>query len=720
MKMKRKYLPLPSKKQLIKIFPFLKPLLFSDENEHKALKIVCKFVFGLLLGIAFYEMIIVDLSFPPTISFSVGALASLLLAFGFAFSLQIRCITLLTFPTFGGKAGRGVLKALVLTFIISGPVQNISNNGKEIVRVYSCTIWLTSNLTKTRVELIFKPFMEAIFGLKNDVAEVKETIQTIRDVSSPIVDEVEGEQEVIRLREENDYLDSKLDDTKRSDELKKKYSTKGEQNEAERYQKMYLEKVELRCEYQLSKASNKCRDMFAKAYDTCYDTVTWFAAWLLCWPMKLTFVCNIAQALGGSSRCDPSKAVDPGFGEGYFYLKRSTDELTQNFKDVRLQYKVPKVPQLLDYRDASDTAKAMMHDVQRKKDILDKIIKLLMRLLAFVFLKIIIKSQTYHDKYLREIQFDNIYITKYFRRIDARRYANGKHTLLPLKKIERKKLIDPRSAVPLQTERGQLFGQTLRLALEIVTATTFILLDRLLYETLMVVRHHGRIDYIQTGHHDMTIKVKGTGLIAGLLRSVVKGFNFKKRIKSYKTNQGCLPNPALLPNYYLYKIFGIYFVVWCLIISQAYALRLRRVICSYFYRKREKRRVLYLYNETLKRRVAFMRHMEQKVKKMARQQRLRENLNICAVLRTKYPKIFNWLKMFKTARRKCIICGDPEPLIPTGKPGDYEKCKTPTCHFVHCAECWEDVGKQCFACKESPTLEDSAYEESDEYVDDST
>jgi len=37
--------------------------------------------------------------------------------------------------------------------------------------------------------------------------------------------------------------------------------------------------------------------------------------------------------------------------------------------------------------------------------------------------------------------------------------------------------------------------------LEMVTATTFILLDRLLYETLDLVRRHSHIEYIQEGRY---------------------------------------------------------------------------------------------------------------------------------------------------------------------------------------------------------------------------
>ena len=37
--------------------------------------------------------------------------------------------------------------------------------------------------------------------------------------------------------------------------------------------------------------------------------------------MKLTFVCNIVQGLGGSNICDPTGKVDAGIGEGYASLK---------------------------------------------------------------------------------------------------------------------------------------------------------------------------------------------------------------------------------------------------------------------------------------------------------------------------------------------------------------------------------------------------------------
>lgn len=71
---------------------------------------------------------------------------------------QVRCVTLLTFPSLCSKSGRGVLKTIVLAYVLGGPFMTISNNAKEAVRVFGCTTNLAYNLTKTRYELMVKPF----------------------------------------------------------------------------------------------------------------------------------------------------------------------------------------------------------------------------------------------------------------------------------------------------------------------------------------------------------------------------------------------------------------------------------------------------------------------------------------------------------------------------------------------------------------------------------
>ncbi|XP_053970630.1 protein sneaky-like isoform X2 [Hylaeus volcanicus] len=614
-------------------FPTLFHISYDPIGTHKKSRAFAGFLMGFVLGVLLYEFIIVDLHFDRYTSFVLAVIVVTMLSVGCAASIQVRCVSLLSVVSFFGRSGRSVLRALVFGYVIAGPVFNMVINAKEVVRTFACTSQLTYNLTKTRFDLMFKPFQQAVLSMKTDGEEIKDALSSVRDLMSPIVEEVEGEEEMLRLKEQNDYLDELQDDTKRSEEIEKKHEMKIEEaeSEADVYEAKYKKKIEARCEEQLSRGADRCRDMFKGAYDSCYEKVTVFVAWLLCWPMKLTFVCNLVQSLGGASVCDPEGKVDNGIGEGYAALKSTRDEFSRSLKDAKLQYKLKRPPVIMDLKDSVYAAKAVTSEFNVRKQFFESVMVIIRRCLSFVFLKIILNAQSYHDKYLTDIEHDNVYVTPYFRRIDARRKARGSGTLLPLKKIERKKFVDPYSWKPSKAEGFRATGQIVKLLLQITAATVFVILDSLFYETLDLIRRHAHIEYMQ---------------------------------------------------------------------------RTRRGICSFFYRKREKRRVLYLYNESLRRRIGFAKFAKAKVKSLVRTRRLEYDVDFWMSLRQKWPKQFEWLKFFACARERCLICGEAEPR----KGPSYRQCTTPGCPFVHCAECWRDVGKICYACAESPDTDSEGYD----------
>ncbi|XP_012231524.1 protein sneaky [Linepithema humile] len=696
-------------KYYLKKCPTLFHICYDPIGTHRKARTFIGFLFGLVAAVVLYEGIIVDLQFDAYTSISLGAILVVMLSIGCASSIQVRCICLLTIPTFLGRSGRNVLRALVLGYVIAGPIFNLTYNGKEVVRTFACTTQLTYNLSKTRYDLMFKPFQQAVLAIKADASELKDTLSSVRDLMSPIVEEIEGEEEMKRLKEENDYLDELQDDTKRSDEIEEKHEKEIEKakSEADVYEAKYKKKIEARCEEQLSRGTERCRDMFGDAYDKCYDTVSVFAAWLLCWPMKLTFVCNLVQALGGSNICDPEGKVDSGIGEGYVALKRARDTFSKSLKEAKLQYKVKKMPVILDLHDATDAAQAVMHEFNARKKIFESVMMIIKRCLSFVFLRIILNAQTYNDKYLTDIEHDNVYVTSYFRKIDARRKARGSLTLLPLKKIERSKFVNPYSLQPSEVERVHLTGQTVKLILEMISMTTFVLLDRLFFEALDLVRRYAHMEYTQAGHHDMILEVRGTGMIASLIRSVIRGFNVKRRVKTVMSNSACLPKPSRVPNYVILKIYSTYLGILVMLFTAAYTQRLRRVICSFFYRKREKRRVLYLYNESLRRRLGHARFMRAKVRSLVRTRRLEYDVDPWLALRQRWPAFCGWLAFFICARHRCLVCGEVEPR----KGSQFHRCTTPGCPFIHCPECWHDVGEICYACTDIGETDD----DTDEY-----
>ncbi|XP_043674123.1 protein sneaky-like [Vespula pensylvanica] len=683
-------------KRYLKMCPTFYHICYDPLGTHKKSRSFIGFLMGIFLGIIFYRTIIFQLKFDRYTTVYLGSIIILILSIGCATSVQIRCICILSFPAFFGRAGRIMLRALILGYIIAGPIFNMTYNGKEVIRSFACTAKLTYNLTKTRADLMFEPFHRAILEMRSNAGELKDALSSVRDLMSPIVEEIEGEEEMMRLKEENDYLDEIQGDSKRSEEIedKRKKEMKDAKSEAEFYSVKYKMKVEARCEEQLSRGAGRCRDMFADAYDKCYNKVSVFAAWLLCWPMKLTFVCNLVQALGGANICDPDGQVDVGVGDGYVALKNTRNKFSESLKDAKLQYKLKIAPPILDIHDAATAAKAIMYDFNVRRRYFESVMIFAKRCLSLIFLKIILNAQKYHDSYLTDIEFDNIYVTRYFRKIDARRKARGSITLLPLKKAERTNFIDPYGLKTSKAERQHITGETLKLLFEIIIATSFILMDRLFFEALDLIRRHSRLEFTQVGHHDLSLQIKGTGVIASLIRHLINGFNVKKHTKTVITNAPCLPRPTELPSNLILQIYCTFLAVFILIYTSAYTQRTRFFICSFFYRTRQKRRILYLYNESLRRRHGYVKFTKAKIIALARTRHLEQEISFTMALRKEWPKLFGWLKLFESAREKCLVCGEVEPR----RGIKFRRCTTPGCPFVHCEECWRDIGQICYAC----------------------
>ncbi|NP_001123272.1 DC-STAMP domain containing 1 [Nasonia vitripennis] len=699
-------------KYYLKKFPTLFHICYDPVGTHRKARTAFGFLLGSVLGLFLYTFIIKDLQLNPYTSLICGTAFTAGLSLGCALSLHFRCVCLLTIPGFFGRAGRSVLKALVLGYIIAGPVFNLTYNAKEVMRSFACSGQLTFNLTKTKYDLMFRPFHQAVTNMQESAGEIKRTLSSVGEMIEPISREIEDEDELEKLEEENDRLDELQGESdRRSQEIRDKADKEIEQaeTEAEYYEAKYREKITARCEQQLSHGSERCRESFGKAYDQCYETVTWIAAWMLCWPMKLTFVCNLVQALGGRKICNPDGKIDVGIGEGYASLLETRDKLNESLKDVKVNVKMSPKQVMVGVSDAARVAAGVMRDFEARKRFFDGLVTFIKRCLSVIFVKILLDASRYQYRYLRDIEHDNVYMTAYFRKIDARRKARGSLTLLPLKKLERTKLIDPYAWEQSRTERRNLFGQTAKLLLEVITASMFVILDRLLFEILDVVRSHARLEITQEGHHDMSLEILGAGVVAKMVRGLVKGFNVKRRIKNFVTNEACLPRASRLPGSILFRIYGSYLAVWLMLLCQAYSQRLRRSISAFFYRKREKRRVLYLYNETLRRRLGFLRFARARVAKLARAHQLEPESRPFLTARLRWPKYFSWLQRFACSRRRCVVCGETEPR--SGP--EHRLCQTPECFAVYCEECWTDVGQVCLACdrlQDSSAAEETAVE----------
>lgn len=172
----------------------------------------------------------------------------------------------------------------------------------------------------------------------------------------------------------------------------------------------------------------------------------------------------------------------------------------------------------------------------------------------------------------------------------------------------------------------------MKLVFQFISVTFFVLFDRLLFMLLEIIARHSRVNYLQEGVHNLNITVDGKGFLASLIRDAIDGFKIDEHIKVVTSNEPCLPRPVEVASWRIFRIYLLFALNFYLILNQVYIHRLKRFVCSYIYPKREKTRVLYLYNKLLKRRENSFKMMLQRVEEKVRVQGREQKQNFFQVI----------------------------------------------------------------------------------------
>ncbi|XP_073820084.1 ubiquitin protein ligase sneaky isoform X1 [Musca autumnalis] len=633
------------------------------------------------------QLIFKSFIFPKKYEKLLLTLMILFVSCGFVFTDSVKCVVYLIFIALMGKSGRGYLRALCFAFVIAGPIENLSTNAGEIVRVYGCSKILALNLTRTRFDLMTKPFQNTLVHMKDDIREVQKTFSEFQNVTKAIHQEVLEDDPPPEELEFNSTI-SKRNTNTTTDNLSPEY-----------IEEKYKNKFRKRCELQLESGKARCRKAFANSLEKCREKMPIILRTLICWPFKVDFICRI-NILGNPEKiCDPSPAIADDFGQSYVKLLNNERQLYKDNSEVKVHYAISSPESMPEFQSAKETAKSVAKEFNMRKQVFDSILKMLEQVLAFMLFRILLACISYHNNYYKHIDHDNIYITEYFKRIDYERKQKGKVYLLPLKKYEKTKLIDVDNVWQRTVEESRAVAYHLmQFALEIIAALFFLFLDYVIVTVLLVIRKNSQITFVQEGEHSIHFAIKGSGLIARLLRTTMRNFNMHERVSTFLTNEPCLPKPNVLPRSFYLKLLGLYILVILLIYQSATFLRMRRLICGYFYRKQEKRRILYLYNCLLRQRRSAKETMVKQAKLNFANRKIRLKANILLKLRLRWPDYFHWLQRFNAGRRKCVICEGFED-------NNFVICNNVNCGVSYCDACWQDMENVCLVCSEILSVE---------------
>uniref|UniRef100_A0A3P9KLM1 DC-STAMP domain containing 1 n=1 Tax=Oryzias latipes TaxID=8090 RepID=A0A3P9KLM1_ORYLA len=436
---------------------------------------------------------------------------------GAALSSCFRCSILLVFPSMLGSRGRSYLMILVLSVLFQGPISNIQKNVEAAAFSLSCNLDLQVRNGKLLWKHAIRPFIlvtEELTEFESETRSISQKFQKIRD------------EMVLQYGYE-----------------RFKPPAGGGANST---QEQFSIRTKMQCDL-VNEGVQRCAGWFDSRWKECMAVIPVpVINHILCVSMKFHFLCDIMKM---TPWCRDKIPVEGNFGQLFDQLNVSVDLLSREFstKLEEQQQSLLEGAQL----DQNFT-QAIKESFLGLMKTTTQMLSVLQILLSLTFITIFIAFD-YVRCYRSDICFDNVYITSYFRRVDARRRKAGKPFLLPLKKSEK-------------------FIMAGAFQVASLTLLVFILLsfDFALFHVMDIVSRH-TVTQFNLIHHQVDIRVGGDSMIARLLRTTISAFNSSSNLNVQTDNQ------------------------------QVYTNRLRRAIAAFYHPKREQKRVLFLYNLQLHR-----------------------------------------------------------------------------------------------------------------------
>ncbi|CDI98520.1 Tetraspanin EC2 domain [Echinococcus multilocularis] len=396
-----------------------------------------------------------------------------------------------------------------------------------------------------------------------------------------------------------------------------------------------------------------------------------------------------------------SIGLKDGFGAQFAVAQSGLQQFAQNFRIV-VAYKKLK--------SAAAQIRALQHNTEDAIEQLAyltldatravfAIALLFSTLLKLLFISLLLKTQSYISKYLKDMDFDNIYVEDVYEKIDERRKNESRMYLLPLKSHERKTVfwhkigytgpewIRAIKAVIKSAILG--IGLTMLFAADSYLHSLMIVLDVVTQGDLRLGGSSGQSDTSSAA-----MLLAGDGFAAELIKGILDGFlNLMNIDLTYKLS-ACAPK-VILSSHDLRFRFGILWSTLLLLgMFSGYLLRLRHIVAGFFYPNAHRRRQMHLYNTMLANRVRDLNTNRNLLVQRVKENRLQHEVRLLSkppTLAEVAPKL---AKVLKLRKGTCVICRD------TRKPGrEMYICPVDAC--ATCRQCQRSISNDpefCVAC----------------------
>ncbi|XP_033751515.1 DC-STAMP domain-containing protein 2-like [Pecten maximus] len=692
----------------------LHKLLLSSTEEHQCLKALFGIIWGVVTGGIFYVLITFSFGYDYDVSGWISIGVTLLMCIGLALSTHFRCVVIMIVPTLCTGRGRVAVMATIFGILLSGPVMNISDNANQVSTSMACTSELIYNQSQLLRKQLEEPIRQIARQIQYSLEDLQEAGQSLQKAIDPVREAVED-------------FNGKI---KEAANAVKEAAQKCHQGVNQVYQDCVdgINTVRRDCEEELGvidRFGDTVKDGVETGLDAIGDGIDkvddifrgigrrkrscdWSLPWQLHRQIKLEcrkerrhkrFASGVCRIFDISDVCDVLK---PGtaFCSILNTLQDVTNVALRETRDIIFtltdffEFGVNSNADLYGNINSSQTAAQIMAnvraDIKERTELFNKIIKVLTYTLAFPLLFLFIRSAMYVRNYRKKDYFDNKYISMRFKMYDDRRKQQGKRSVLPLKKIEKRKYIDTRSKLLSATEMKMVKSGVVSVVLQLLITVVTIVADYVLFYVLIIIQRFGNVNVSVSGDSNVSLMVEGNGFIAKMIESVLTAVEIDTDFAVDFNITQCLPDPKKPKVQTSFVLLGLYFLAFIFIFTQAYGLRMRAKIAAYFYPEQERERIKYLHEKITLKRKSKLLWCAKNLKSRRKRNAILSHIPLAGYI----AHITESCNCGPQTETTCLGCQEAFTGVT-----EFHICRTTGCDGVYCRDCFMEMNEKCAVCK---------------------
>ncbi|XP_061103717.1 DC-STAMP domain-containing protein 2 [Conger conger] len=575
------------------------------------------------------------------------------IAFGMGLSVRVRSNVMLMLPMLCSMKGQKVLLFLIFSLVVQGPIANMLENFDRAAGSVACGAELAMNQTRQLMERARAPLLPVLNKIKQISRNTYAVAGRVQNLIQALTESVRHVARTLR-----NVLH-------------------------------FLVNIGEVCNDKLGTPYRKCNMLFDEARDNCMELLSVFS-----------FLCHVVDGfrpLCGLARVLQLFCVIPKYIASHMKTRLAASTIAA-FEQMKREFEfnisasIHFDTQLNSSQSLQQVAQGIMKEVSADLNRIQEFMGLLGYVGLFLLLLMYLQAVLYKSRFLRQDDFDNIYITEQFVQIDLMRSRQGKPTVLPLTDKEDLIYIRPCSLTLTPRESQRAAVSSVSILRHVAMGCLVVLLDLVVFWVFDVVQHLAQGEIVARAPIVVAVQVNGSGYASDIFKDLVASFEILQKSNITVLSKKCMMLPSE-PDYYGYLIIGfLYGLSFFVAMAGSYSSRLQRFICASYYPKRERERIFFLYNRILTQRTSLRKAL---LRSVAQSRADEVHGNLLQMLAACLPAGSCISKLFKAPEVHCMACGK---LAKGREDPNMFACITPQCKGLFCHPCLHSMDDVCAVC----------------------